>query len=98
MVIAAGLLSWWFQIPRSRYKGLSISRSLNLSGQMSEFKVDRTQKYVGMTVNERLYEAGLNEDFEIAVRNCDIEKIRKILNEVDVDQESIKLLINSMEL
>lgn len=47
-------------------------------------------KYAGMTVNERLYVSGLMDEFDEAVEKKDTEKVRSILEEVELTEESIK--------
>jgi len=42
-------------------------------------------RYAGMTVNERLFEAGLVEAFDAAARARDRSEMIRILSEVDVD-------------
>jgi hypothetical protein len=47
-------------------------------------------KYLGMTVNERLYVSGLIDTFESAILDKDIETIIiSILRKVELDDESI---------
>lgn len=46
-------------------------------------------KYKGMTVNERLYLSGLWDEFEKAVKGKDVEKARKILEEVELTKPNI---------
>ena len=46
----------------------------------------------GMTVNERLYESGLWDEFELAIKK-DKEKARKILEYLKVDNPSINKII-----
>jgi len=46
-------------------------------------------KYKGMTVNERLYLSGLWDEFEKAVKEKDVEKARKILEEVELTKPNI---------
>jgi len=43
------------------------------------------RKYGGMTVNERLFEAGLLDAFDRAVRAADRAKIVEILIKVEID-------------
>ncbi|AZI24070.1 hypothetical protein EA772_01445 [Pedobacter sp. G11] len=51
-------------------------------------------KYSGMTVNERLYVSGLINEFDKAVKEKDVGKVRSILNEVDIrDEESIEAIL-----
>lgn len=45
--------------------------------------------YKGMTVNERLYESGLLNEFDEANKNGNIERMTQILKEVSVDDDSI---------
>ena len=52
--------------------------------------------YAGMTVNERLFDAGLLSEFDGAVLRRDIDKVRELLEAVCVDEESIKLTISNM--
>ncbi|WP_199244224.1 hypothetical protein [Caedibacter taeniospiralis] len=47
-------------------------------------------KYFGMTVNERLYVSGLMDEFDKAVVNKDTKKVRSILEDVELVEESIK--------
>ena len=42
-------------------------------------------RYAGMTMNERLFEAGLLEAFDAAVRARDRSEIVRMLTDVDVD-------------
>lgn len=55
-------------------------------------------KYTGMTVNERLYVSGLIDEFDEAVKSKSTEKIRAILEKVDLKEESIKPILESLEL
>lgn len=55
-------------------------------------------KYAGMTVNERLYVSGLMDEFDEAVKERDVERIRSILNDVELTEESITPLLNLMGL
>ena len=51
-------------------------------------------KYLGMTVNERLYVSGLIDEFEKAVREKDVERVIFILNKIDIrDNESIEAIL-----
>lgn len=49
-----------------------------------------------MTVNERLYVTGLMDKYEKAVEARDIEKVKSILRNLKVDEESISLVIDSL--
>lgn len=46
-------------------------------------------KYAGMTVNERLYESGLMDEFDKAVAERDVDKVISILTKVDLNAASI---------
>lgn len=51
---------------------------------------------LGMTINERLYVNGLINEFEKAVREKDVEKVRFILNKIDIrDNESIEVFYDN---
>ncbi len=53
-------------------------------------------KYVGMTVNERLYVSGLMGEFDKAVKNKNTESIVSILKEVELTEESITDILLSL--
>ena len=55
-------------------------------------------KYAGMTVNERLYLSGMMDEFDKAVEEKNIEKIRSILEHVDLSEESIKPILAQLSL
>lgn len=55
-------------------------------------------KYAGMTVNERLYVSGLMDEFDKAVEKKNTEKIRAILEKVELTEESIKPILEKLEL
>lgn len=48
---------------------------------------------MGMSTNERLFEAGLMQEFDKAVRQLDEDKVREILKSVFVDEPSIDVII-----
>ena len=48
----------------------------------------------GMTVNERLWVAGLLDDFDKAISQSDEEKFRSICERVFLSSENIKVLID----
>ncbi len=52
-------------------------------------------KYKGMTVNERLYVSGLMEEFDKAIKNKDIDKVKLILKKVGLKEPSIKPILES---
>lgn len=56
-------------------------------------KFDR-HKLEGMTTNERLWEVGLFDQFEDAIRARDYQEIRRILRAVYVDEPSIDSIID----
>lgn len=45
-------------------------------------------KYKGMTVNERLYVSGLSEDFDRAVLEKNTDKIKSLLEKVEITDDS----------
>jgi hypothetical protein len=56
-------------------------------------------KYSGMTVNERLYVSGLMNEFDKAVKDKDIERVKSILTEVDLtDEETINAILKQIGL
>jgi hypothetical protein len=55
-------------------------------------------KYAGMTVNERLYVSGLMDEFDQAVAEKDAAKVRIILKQVELTEESIKPILEKLEL
>jgi hypothetical protein len=55
-------------------------------------------KYVGMTVNERLYISSLMDEFDEAVRQQNVIKVREVLRKVELDEVSIKQILNSLNL
>lgn len=55
-------------------------------------------KYAGMTVNERLYVSGLMDEFDEAVEKKNTEKVRAILEKVELTEESIKPILEKCEL
>jgi hypothetical protein len=55
-------------------------------------------KYAGMTVNERLYVSGLMDEFDNAVEERDIDRIRSILSDVDLSEEAIKPILEQLGL
>lgn len=55
-------------------------------------------KYIGMTVNERLYVSGLLKDFDDAVSKKDVDKIKEILKNVELTDSSIRDIIQSLQL
>ncbi|MDX9887524.1 hypothetical protein [Thauera sp.] len=55
-------------------------------------------KYSGMTVNERLYVSGLMDQFDKAVEERDIERVRSILNSVELTEESIGPILERLGL
>ena len=55
-------------------------------------------KYAGMTVNERLYVSGLMDEFDEAVEREDTDKVRAILEKVELTEDSIKPILEKLEL
>ncbi|HKU47963.1 MAG TPA: hypothetical protein VJQ58_13835 [Burkholderiales bacterium] len=52
--------------------------------------------YAGMTVNERLFEAGLMEDFEAAVRARDRERVISVLTRVELSPEDAAFTVDTI--
>jgi hypothetical protein len=50
-------------------------------------------KYKGTTVNERLYISGLMDEYEKAVREKNINKVKSILKEVELTDNAIKAIL-----
>jgi hypothetical protein len=55
-------------------------------------------KYLGMTVNERLYASGLFDDFDKAVEERKLEDVIRILKEVELSEESIEPILEQFNL
>ena len=55
-------------------------------------------KYAGMTVNERLYVSGLMDEFDEAVEKKNADKVRAILEKVALTEDSIKPILETLEL
>ncbi|WP_162838820.1 hypothetical protein [Aquimarina longa] len=51
-----------------------------------------------MTVNERLYASGLMDEFDKAVENKNIDKVKSILKKVELNETSIKPILESLDL
>lgn len=51
-----------------------------------------------MTVNERLYVSGLIDKFDDAVEKKNLDKVRKILEEVELTETSIKPILSNLDL
>ncbi|MCQ2053247.1 MAG: hypothetical protein MJZ03_04870 [archaeon] len=49
-----------------------------------------TEKYKGMTVNERLYLSGLMGKFDELVRTENVDELKKILDKVEIIDETLK--------
>jgi molecular chaperone GrpE (heat shock protein) len=56
------------------------------------------KKYAGMTVNERLYVSGLMDEFDEAVEKKGTEKVRAILEKVELTEESITPILEELGL
>lgn len=56
------------------------------------------QKYAGMTINERLYLSGLMDEFDKAVKDRDIERLRGILSNLELTNESIEPILKELGL
>lgn len=55
-------------------------------------------KYAGMTVNERLFVSGLMDEFDKAVEARDVDRIRSILRDVELTEESIGPILEHLGL
>ena len=55
-------------------------------------------KFSGMKVNESLYVAGLKNEFETCLKQKDFEGIKSILKKVELNEDSIIEIINSLKL
>lgn len=55
-------------------------------------------KYAGMTVNERLYVSGLMDEFDEAVEKKNTEKVRAILEKVELTEDSINPILEELDL
>ena len=53
-------------------------------------------KYTGMTVNERLYVAGVLDGFDKAVREKDIDKVTSILMSVELPDSAISPILETL--
>ena len=49
--------------------------------------------YRAMTVNERLFVAGLMDDFDRAVKGADVERLKAILRDVKLSDENIAAIL-----
>jgi len=54
--------------------------------------------YSGMTVNERLWESGLYEDFYAAVREKRVSRVVEILKQIELDDESVRMNLQFFQL
>jgi iron uptake system EfeUOB component EfeO/EfeM len=55
-------------------------------------------KYLGTTVNERLYLSGLFDEFYNAIAEKDYYKAKAILQKVELNDESINPILRTFEL
>lgn len=56
------------------------------------------KKYIGMTVNERLYAAKLFDKFYKAVEEKNVEEVVSMLKKVELTEESIYPILETMGL
>jgi len=56
------------------------------------------KKYAGMTVNERLYVSGLMDEFDKAVEERNADRVRSILERVELTEESIRPILEHLKL
>ena len=57
-----------------------------------------SEKYKGMTVNERLFESGLIDEFDKAVGEKDIAKMVSILKQVEFGDSNIDAILKHYKL
>ncbi|MFN4292464.1 MAG: hypothetical protein ACK4E7_16535 [Permianibacter sp.] len=57
-----------------------------------------TNRFAGMTVNERLFVSGLMDEFDKAIEEKDAEKARSILEKVELTEDSIKPVLEQFAL
>ena len=55
-------------------------------------------KYAAMTVNERLYESGLMDEFYKSVEDRDVDRVTAILGTVELTEEAIKPILKQLGL
>ncbi|NCB43177.1 MAG: hypothetical protein EOM59_11225 [Clostridia bacterium] len=55
-------------------------------------------KYKGMTVNERLYLSGFMDEYDKAIKEKNVEKIREILQKVELNEISINPILEQLGL
>ena len=55
-------------------------------------------KYAAMTVNERLAESGLIDEFYKSVEKRDVERVCAILGTVELTEEAIKPILKQLGL
>jgi hypothetical protein len=55
-------------------------------------------KYAGMTVNERLYVSGYWDEYALAVKNEDLQKIIHILKAVELTEGNIIPILENLGL
>ncbi|MEM1223856.1 MAG: hypothetical protein AAGH40_13980 [Verrucomicrobiota bacterium] len=55
-------------------------------------------KYAGMTVNERLYVSGLMDEYDKSVNEKDAQRIREILEKVELTEANIKPILEQLGL
>ena len=55
-----------------------------------------SERYAGMTLNERLYTAGLLERFNEAVQQSDLGAMAELLGQVGIDASGAQSTINTI--
>jgi|LakMenE01Jun11ns_1017448.scaffolds.fasta_scaffold7773906_1 hypothetical protein len=55
-------------------------------------------EYGGMTVNERLFVSGLLDSFDAAVASKDVDRVIKILHEVELTKDNIDAILKHYNL
>jgi len=56
-----------------------------------------SDRYSGMTVNERLYVSGKIDEFDDAIEKKDVEKLKVILKEIEIDDASITSILEKYD-
>ena len=57
--------------------------------------MQQEENHSGMTVNERLYASGLLEEFEMAIRIKNVERVVQILKEVQLTDRNIRPILEN---
>ena len=80
---------------------MQVREIMYIQDKTYSFKADdcMTEKYKGMTVNERLYLGGFMEQFDEFVRTKNVDGIKNILAKVEItDESSVRSIIEGLGL